>query len=82
MKIISTMEKVSNYRHSQIDSPINAIAVRPNIVLSKRIKKNKVGLPGFILYLTLYCILSFFGLLDSVLKCLYISMTEIITLER
>ena len=56
--MIYTIENAWNYFHNHIDKPISAIAVRPKIVLSILMRKNNVGLPGFIFYFTLSCIQS------------------------
>jgi len=58
MNTIYTIENALNYFHSHMDKPINAIAVRPNTELRILIKKNNVGLPGFIFYFTFSCIYS------------------------
>jgi len=54
MNTIYTIEKVPNYFHNQIDKPIRAIAVTPNTKFNILIRKNNVGLPGFIFYFILY----------------------------
>jgi hypothetical protein len=51
MNTISTIEKVSNSRHNQIDKAMSAMAVTPNTKLRTLMRKKSVGLPGFIFYL-------------------------------
>jgi hypothetical protein len=55
MNTIYTIEKVPNYFHNQIDKPMRAIAVTPNTKFNILIRKNNVGLPGFIFYFIFYC---------------------------
>ncbi len=49
----SIIVNVLNYLQSHMERATNTIAVKPKIRLTTLIKKNKLGLPGFIFYL--YC---------------------------